>query len=470
MKKNILNELTKSVKDNIKEALKFQQVEDETLEEKELRNVEIEEKIKIELEDKINDAMESAKKEGDADKIQILKSLSFQDKGEIRLNVFRGIREYGLISKFRADSNVTEIMINDYNNIYIEENGELKPIEESFDSPEELLAIINKFTHESQTSVNKANPIVDTTMDDGSRVNVVVDPVALGSDGGDIGRVVTIRRFKKMWWTIERLIKEESLSREVADVLKVLIDCRYNIIVSGGTGSGKTTFLNAISHFIPETERIITIEDTAELQITSIRNKVRLLTRQSIKNEKMSIDITRLIRSALRMRPDRIIVGEVRGPEALDMLQAMNTGHDGSISTGHANNAENMIRRLETMILQGSVNIPLNAIREQICSAVEIIIHLSRRRDKTRKVVSVSEVVEYDFEHNRVIVEPLFTFVENEHSTYETVKGDWRRNPNHKLKRVQKLIDAGAHMNEHREIVEGLADEEALKKATQFQE
>ena len=244
--------------------------------------------------------------------------------------------------------------------------------------------------------------------------------------------------------TVEKLIAYESITPEVANILKMLVAARYNIFVCGGTGSGKTTFLNALSNFIPEDERIITIEDSAELQITHIDNLVRLETRNAGPDGKGAISIRDLIRSALRMRPDRIIVGEVRGAEALDMLQAMNTGHDGSLSTGHANSTKDMLRRLETMVLQGA-ELPLDAIRQQIASAIDIVIHLSRLRDKSRRTMQIVEVLDYDMKEKEYIINPIYEFVESERSTKSKVYGKLQRTSN-PFQATQKLENAGVRI------------------------
>ena len=294
--------------------------------------------------------------------------------------------------------------------------------------------IITKFVSQSGRVVNESEPIVDTHLEDGSRVNVVMPPVALN------GPIVTIRRFPKEAMTVEKLIGYGSITPEVARVLEMLVRARYNIFVSGGTGSGKTTFLNALSNFIPRDERIITIEDSAELQIKHIDNLVRLETRNAGPDGSGAITIRDLIKSSLRMRPDRIVVGEVRGGEALDMLQAMNTGHDGSLSTGHANSTEDMLSRLETMVLQGAAGLPLEAIRQQIASAVDIIIHLSRLRDKSRKTMEITEVVGY--EDGRIVLNPLYVFEEDENSTLTKVSGRLKRTE-YAMKNDHKLRLAG---------------------------
>jgi pilus assembly protein CpaF len=306
----------------------------------------------------------------------------------------------------------------------------------SFESRRELEIIITKFVSNAGRAVNESEPIVDARLEDGSRVNVVMPPVALN------GPIVTIRRFPSEPMTIEKLIEFGSLSKHIAEVLRLLVVAKYNIFISGGTGSGKTTFLNALSNFIPTDERIITIEDSAELQISSIENLVRLETRNAGADGRNAVTIRDLIKSALRMRPERIVVGEVRGAEALDMLQAMNTGHDGSLSTGHANSTHDMLSRLETMVLQGSEGLSPEAIRQQTASAVDIIIHLSRMRDKSRKTVQIVEVVRYCFESRQIIVNPLYEYQESEKSTKRKVFGELVRTQN-PMQNTYKLKHAG---------------------------
>ena len=257
---------------------------------------------------------------------------------------------------------------------------------------------------------------------DGSRVNVVLPPISLK------GAIVTIRKFSKTPMTIAQLIRFGSITQDIADVLELLVRAKYNIFISGGTGSGKTTFLNALSNYIPKDERVITIEDSAELQIVGVKNLVRLETRNANASGSGAVTIRDLIKSSLRMRPERIVVGEVRGGEALDMLQAMNTGHDGSLSTGHANSTADMLSRLETMVLQGAEGLPLEAIRQQIASAVDIIIHLSRLRDKSRKTMEITEIVGY--ENGHIVLNPLYVFEEDEKSTLDRVSGSLKRTSN----------------------------------------
>lgn len=365
-----------------------------------------------------------------------LVSMNFQDKLTVRNAVFEAIRGLGILGIIIADSDITEVMINGYQDIFIEKNGQLSKYNGQFESAKELEIIINKFVSQAGRSVDESDPIVDTRLPDGSRVNVVLAPIALN------GPIVTIRRFPKEAMTVRKLIAYGSLTPEVADVLKTLVECKYNILISGGTGSGKTTFLNALSNFIPKDERIITIEDSAELQIRGIENLVRLETRNAGASGTGAITIRDLIKSALRMRPERIVVGEVRGAEALDMLQAMNTGHDGSLSTGHANSTYDMLSRLETMVLQGAEGLPLEAIRQQIASAVDIIIQLSRMRDKSRKTVEIVEVLGYDSTTGQIKLNPIYEFRESASSTKGKVAGQLERTAN-PFVNTQKLISAG---------------------------
>lgn len=336
--------------------------------------------------------------------------------------VYSSIRGFGLLDSIIKDDTITEVMINGPDNIFIEQNGRLFKLDKQFESQRRLEDVIQRIVGLAGREVNQANPICDTRLPDGSRVNVVLPPIAL------CGPTLTIRKFSKTPMTIEKLIKYGSITQEIADKLELLVKAKYNIFISGGTGSGKTTFLNALSNYIPKDERVITIEDSAELQITGVENLVSLETRNANASGAGQITIRDLIKSSLRMRPERIVVGEVRGGEALDMLQAMNTGHDGSLSTGHANSTEDMLSRLETMVLQGAAGLPLEAIRQQIASAVDIIIHLSRLRDKSRKTMEICEVVGY--EDGKIILNPLYVFEEDENSTLEKVSGSLNRTKN----------------------------------------
>lgn len=369
---------------------------------------------------------------------KVLSALNFREKRSIETAVFEAIRGLGVLGQIITDSDITEVMINGYQDIFIEKNGQLRKLENHFESRQELETIITKFVSQAGRVVNESEPIVDTHLSDGSRVNVVMPPVALN------GPIVTIRRFPKEAMTVRKLIEYGSITPEVAEFLALLVRARYNIFVSGGTGSGKTTFLNALSNFIPGDERIITIEDSAELQIRNITNLVRLETRNAGPDGRGAITIKDLIKSALRMRPDRIVVGEVRGAEALDMLQAMNTGHDGSLSTGHANSTYDMLSRLETMVLQGAAGLPLEAIRQQIGSAVDIVIHLSRLRDKSRRTMEIVEILGYDRETHTYKVNPLYEFIESPESRKEKVVGMLRRTKN-AMQNTQKMENAGIY-------------------------
>lgn len=356
-------------------------------------------------------------------------------KVSIITQVYSSIRGFGLLDSILSDDSITEVMINGPDNIFIEQNGVGRRLEKTFESERRLEDVIQRIVGLAGREVNQAHPIVDTRLPDGSRVNVVLPPISL------VGPVVTIRKFSKEPMTVEKLIHYGSFTREIANFLEQLVLAKYNIFIAGGTGSGKTTFLNALSNFIPHTERIITIEDSAELQIENIDNLVSLETRNANSAGAGAISIRDLIKSSLRMRPDRIIVGEVRGAEALDMLQAMNTGHDGSLSTGHANSTADMLSRLETMVLQGAEGLPLLAVRQQIASAVDIIIHLSRLRDHSRKTMAITEVLGMS-PQGEILLNPLYEFVEDSSSTLEHVSGTLRRTEN-EMKLTQKLELAG---------------------------
>lgn len=314
--------------------------------------------------------------------------LSLEERKRLRKEIFHGMRQLDILQELVEDPDVTEIMINGKDHIFIERKGKLTAWDNSFETEEKLNDIIQQIVSGCNRVVNEASPIVDARLENGSRVNVVLKPIALN------GPIVTIRRFPEKPMDMKRLISLGALDNEAAGFLQKLVLSGYNMFISGGTGSGKTTFLNALSHYIPKDERVITIEDSAELQLIGIDNLVRLETRNANAEGCQAITIRDLIRSALRMRPDRIIVGEIRGQEAVDLLQAMNTGHDGSLSTGHSNSAADMLSRLETMVLMG-MDLPVAAIRQQIASAVDIIIHLGRLKDKSRKVLEIVEVCEY---------------------------------------------------------------------------
>ena len=331
------------------------------------------------------------------------------------------INGYGPITELLEDRNVTEIMVNGPDDIFIEREGRIGKLELVFASREKLEDVIQSIVSKVNRTVNEATPIVDARLEDGSRVSVVLPPIALN------GPILTIRKFPEKPMTMEQLIAYGTLTEEAAKVLAQMVQAKYNLFICGGTSSGKTTFLNVLSNFIPEEERIVTIEDSAELQIASVKNIVKLETRNANIEGKGEITIRDLIRTSLRMRPDRIIVGEVRGGEALDMLQAMNTGHDGSLSTGHANSTKDMLSRLETMVLTAS-SFPLEAIRQQIASALDVIIHLGRLRDKSRRVLEISEVQGY--QAGEIKLNPLFVFREEGAMSAEKVEGILERTEN----------------------------------------
>lgn len=321
----------------------------------------------------------------------------------LKKELFDSLRRLDILQIFVEDSSVTEIMINGKDHIFVEREGRLQELDVGFDSLEKLQDVIQRIVAGCNRVVNEASPIVDARLSDGARVNIVMNPVALN------GPAVTIRRFPEKPITMEWLIRKRSVSAEAAWFLEKLVRAGYNIFVSGGTGSGKTTFLNALSQFIPSEERVITIEDSAELQLLELPNLVRLETRNANAEGCREITVRELIRTSLRMRPTRIIVGEVRGPEAVDMLQCMNTGHDGSMSTGHANSGKDMLSRLENMVLMG-MDLPLQAIRQQIASGLDIIVHLGRLRDRSRRVLEITEIV--GWKDGEIALNPLFEFEE----------------------------------------------------------
>lgn len=321
----------------------------------------------------------------------------------LRKELFDSLRRLDILQIFVEDSSVTEIMINGKDHIFVEQDGKLRELDIGFESVEKLQDVIQQIVAGCNRVVNEASPIVDARLPNGARVNIVMSPVALN------GPIVTIRRFPDKPITMERLLQLGFISLEAAGFLETLVKAGYNIFISGGTGSGKTTFLNVLSHYIPSEERVITIEDSAELQLQGLPNLVRLETRNSNVEGCSEITIRELIRASLRMRPDRIIVGEVRGAEAIDMLQCLNTGHDGSMSTGHANSARDMLARLENMVLMG-MELPLAAIRQQIASGVDVLVHLGRLRDKSRRVLEITELV--GCENGEIKLNPLYVFEE----------------------------------------------------------
>ena len=312
--------------------------------------------------------------------------IDVDERMRLQKELFYSLRKYDVLSRLLEDDDITEIMINGFNHIFIEKRGKVIETNESFSSKEKLDDVIQQIVGANNQIINETTPIVDTRLEDGSRVNIVLPPIAID------GSVMSIRRFSKEPITLNRLIELNSISEEIKEFLGRLIRARYNIFISGGTGSGKTTFLNALTEYIPEDERVITIEDAAELQVIGIDNLVRLEARRENIEGELEVTIRDLVRTSLRMRPNRIIVGECRGAEAIEVLQACNTGHDGSLSTGHANSSNDMISRLETMVLQG-MEIPVLAIRKQIASAIDIFIHLGRLPNGERKLIEISEVI-----------------------------------------------------------------------------
>lgn len=358
--------------------------------------------------------------------------MTLAERKQLRKELFYAIRKLDVLQELVDDPNITEIMINGPDCIFVEQNGRLYQSELRFESQEKLHNVIQQIVADCNRVVNEASPIVDARLHDGARVNVVLSPVALN------GPIITIRRFPDKPIMMEDLIAYGSVTEEVCSLLSRLVRAKYNIFISGGTGSGKTTFLNALSYYIPKDERIITIEDSAELQILGIPNLVRMETRNANVEGCREITIRDLIKTSLRMRPDRIIIGEVRGGEAFDMMQCLNTGHDGSMSTGHANSSQDMLSRLENMILMG-MEIPLTAIKQQIASGIDIIVHLGRLRDRSRKVLEIVEV--QGFVEGDIVVKPLYQFVETGEDKEGRILGTLQKKG--ELTYVEKLQSAG---------------------------
>lgn len=363
------------------------------------------------------------------------KPLNVIERRRLRKEVFSSIRELDVLQPLLEDENVTEIMVNGPDDIFVERLEQIKRYEDSFSSRSKLEDVIQQIVAGCNRSVNEANPIADARLKSGARVNIVLSPVALN------GPAITIRRFPNERITMDKLIDLNALSLEVAEFIKKLVISGYNIFISGGTGSGKTTFLNALSDFIPADERIITIEDNAELQITHIPNIVKMETRKQQIEDCKEITIRDLIKSSLRMRPDRVIVGEVRGAEVIDMLQAMNTGHDGSMSTGHANSASDMLTRLETMFLMG-MDIPLLAARGQVAGGIDIIVHLGRLRDGSRKVLEIVEIIgDMHDSAEKIKTNTLYKFKENGVFENGSIKVVWEKE--NEIRNRTKLIAKG---------------------------
>lgn len=396
---------------------------------------EIQEELLRELEQGVSFSDEQMQ---DEIEIRVLKRgqmeyLTIEEKMELVKKIFNSVRRLDVLQELLEDQDITEIMINGPDHIFIEKGGRLLDSGKKFPSQAKLEDVIQQIVSKVNRVVNEASPIVDVRLLDGSRVNVVLPPVALD------GPVMTIRRFPENPFDMDKLLELGSITKEAAVFLRTLVEARYNIFISGGTGSGKTTFLNALSNYIPSTERIVTIEDSAELQIQNIANLVRLETRNANLEGKNEITVRDLVRSALRQRPDRIIIGEIRDAAVIELLSAMNTGHDGSISTGHANSPVDMLRRLETLVLTG-MDIPLQAVRSQIASAIEIVVQLGRLRDKSRKVLEIDEVC--GIEDGEIVLRPLYKFQETKSSSKEHVKGHLVAT-DHRLANRDKLIMAG---------------------------
>lgn len=359
--------------------------------------------------------------------------MTLRQRADLERIIFNSLRKLDILQELVDDKDVTEIMVNGPNEIFYEKAGRIYEFNGHFSSEEKLEDVIQQIVGRHNRVVNQASPIVDTRLSDGSRVNIVLNPISIG------GSAVSIRKFPEHPMSMEKLIDIESISPEAAGVLQILTQAKYNIFISGGTGSGKTTFLNALSQYIPEDERIITIEDSAELQLVGAKNIVRLETRNSNTDGVTPITIRDLIRTALRMRPDRIIVGECRGAEALDMLQAMNTGHDGSLSTGHANSPADAISRIEVMTLMGAEEMPLKAIRQQVASGIDIIVQLGRLRDKSRRVLEISEID--SFTDGEIMLNSLYHFEESGVDDDGRILGQLVKTGT--LRHTQKLCAAG---------------------------
>ena len=360
--------------------------------------------------------------------------LTLEKKERLRKELYASIRGLDILEELLEQEDISEIMINGPHAVFLEKGGRLIQSEKTFESKEKLEDVIQQIAAGANRVVNEANPILDARLKDGSRVNVILFPVALN------GPVVTVRKFSKEPFTMEKLVELGMLTVEAAEFLGSLVRARYNLFISGGTGSGKTTFLNALAGFIPSEERLVTIEDAAELKISGIENLVRLEVRNRTDEGCREISIRDLIRAALRARPDRIIVGEVRGVETIDMLQAMNTGHDGSLSTGHGNSTSDMLNRLETMVLLGA-DIPLMAVRKQIASAIDIMVHLGRLKDGRRCVLEISEVL--GCRDGEIEINPLFVYAEEEDKeSPEHVTGALKRTGSAFVQQ-RKLLRAG---------------------------
>lgn len=404
--------------------------------------------LKQQLQETVRQRMDMSSELSDAQIGELIDSVIMEKSREVymsavtkltlRQELFNAIRRLDLLQELIDDKTVTEIMVNGADAIFYERDGRIYTWDRHFESREKLEDVIQQIVSRSNRQVNESIPIVDARLKDGSRVNVVLDPVALN------GPILTIRKFPEEAITMEDLISWESISQEAAEYLKVLVKAGYNIFISGATSTGKTTFLNVLADYIPKTERVITIEDSAELQIHGIENLVRMEVRQADGDGVSNVTLRDLIRTSLRMRPDRIIVGEVRGEEALDMIQSMNTGHDGSLSTGHANSPQDMLSRLETMALFAS-DIPIQAIRKQIASSIDIIVQLERLRDRSRRVTAIAEVL--DCTEDAYILNPIFEFHEQDNLVMESSSyGDIPERV------VGQLVRTGYHLMHRRKL------------------
>lgn len=342
--------------------------------------------------------------------------ISLPQKQQVRIELFNSIRGLDILQELLDDDDITEIMVNGTGGIFVERQGRISKWEKHFFSEEKLQELVQQIVAGCNRIVNESVPIADARLKDGARVNIVLAPVALN------GPIITIRRFPNRPITMAQLIEWGAVTEEAVSFLKKLVKAGYNIFISGGTGAGKTTFLNALSDYIPKDERIITIEDNAELQIQGVDNLVKMEARRANTEGTHEVSIRELIKSSLRMRPDRIIVGEVRGEEAIDMLQSLNTGHDGSLSTGHGNSPRDMLSRLETMVFMG-MELPVSAVRRQIASGIDIMVHLGRLRDKSRKVLEIAEVSGYQYETEEILLRTLYEFRESGCKEEQKVQG-----------------------------------------------
>lgn len=354
------------------------------------------------------------------------KAVSLHERLQLQQRVFNSLRKLDALQELIDDPEVSEVMVNGPSHIFYEKAGRVYTWNQGFASEEKMQDVIQQIVGRHNRVVNLSNPIVDTRLADGSRVNIVLSPISLD------GSAITIRKFPEHPLAMEHLIQKGAITKEAAQLLAQLVRARYSLLISGGTSSGKTTFLNALSQYIPEDERVITIEDSAELQIQGVKNLVRLETRNANMEGVMPVSIRDLIRTALRMRPDRIIVGECRGAEAFDMLQALNTGHDGGLSTAHGNSSQDILARLEMMVLMG-MDLPLAAVRQQIASGIDVIVHLGRLSDKSRRVLEIMEIK--GMEEEKIILSPLYQ-LKGEEGTWELVRTG-------RLLNRKKLVMAG---------------------------